>query len=124
MRGAPNLVELSKDGRGEDRFTTREMIETERLLRRAAELMAGKERHEVNDRNREAALARAGARGLVVSGEQAEALAHSTDERGLGVKNGTLGAIVAVSERSMCVRTDGGLNVSFNLKGYDRIGHG
>src|SRR5271154_2452007 len=38
MRHAPDLVELGKDGRGEDRFTTREMIEAERRLHRAAEL--------------------------------------------------------------------------------------
>ena len=42
---APDLVELGRDGRGEDRFTTREMIETEQRLHRAAELMAEKERH-------------------------------------------------------------------------------
>ena len=47
MRGAPDLVELGKDGRGEDRFTTREMIEAEQRLHRAAELMAETERHEV-----------------------------------------------------------------------------
>jgi Ti-type conjugative transfer relaxase TraA len=38
MRGAPDLVELGSDGRGEDRFTTRAMIEAERRLHRAAEL--------------------------------------------------------------------------------------
>ncbi|MGB6398114.1 MAG: MobQ family relaxase, partial [Bradyrhizobium sp.] len=32
MRGAPGLVELGKDARGEDRFTTREMIEAEQRL--------------------------------------------------------------------------------------------
>ena len=47
MRSAPDLVELGKDGRGEDRFTTRDMIETEQRLHRAAELMAERERHEV-----------------------------------------------------------------------------
>src|SRR6202007_2436200 len=40
MRNAPDLVELGKDARGEDRFTTRTMIEAERRLHRAAELMA------------------------------------------------------------------------------------
>ena len=40
MRDAPDLVELGKDGRGEDRFTTREMIEAEQRLHRAAEFMA------------------------------------------------------------------------------------
>jgi len=91
MRGAPDLVELGKDGRGEDRFTTSEMIETEQRLHRAAELMAEKERHEVGARDREAALARAEARGLVLSGEQAEALAHVTDGRDLGIVVGYAG---------------------------------
>ncbi len=91
MRGAPDLVELGKDGRGEDRFTTSEMIEAEQRLRRAAELMADRERHEVNDADRQAALARAEARGLVLSGEQADALAHVTDGRDLGVVVGYAG---------------------------------
>lgn len=46
------------------------------------------------------------------------------NERGLSVKNGTLGAIVEVSARSMSVRTDDGRSVSFDLKDYDRIDHG
>ncbi|MFO1100376.1 MAG: Ti-type conjugative transfer relaxase TraA [Xanthobacteraceae bacterium] len=91
MRGAPDLVELGRDGRGEDRFTTRDMIETEQRLHRAAELMAEKECHEVGDRDRETALARAEARGLVFSGEQAEALTHVTDGRDLAVVVGYAG---------------------------------
>jgi ATP-dependent exoDNAse (exonuclease V) alpha subunit len=91
MRGAPDLIELGRDGRGEDRFTTREMVETEQRLHRAAELMAETERHGVRDADREAALARAEARGLVLSGEQAEALAHVTDGRDLGVVVGYAG---------------------------------
>src|SRR5690606_27543361 len=46
------------------------------------------------------------------------------NERGLGVKNGTLGTIGQVSTQSMTVRTDDGRNVSFDLKDYDRIDHG
>ncbi len=91
MRDAPDLVELGKDGRGEDRFTTREMIETEERLHRVAELMADRERHEVRDADRQAALARAEARGLVLSGEQADALAHVTDGRDLSVVVGYAG---------------------------------
>src|SRR6201996_6887797 len=91
MRRAPNLVELGKDARGDVRFTTREMVETEQRLHRAAELMAEKKRHEVGDGDREAALARAEARGLVLSGEQADALAHVTDGRDLGVVVGHAG---------------------------------
>jgi Ti-type conjugative transfer relaxase TraA len=91
IRSAPGLVELGKDARGEDRFTTREMIEAEQRLHRAAELMAERERHEVRDADREAALARAERRGLVLSGEQADALAHVTDGRDLGVVVGHAG---------------------------------
>ena len=91
MRGAPGLVELGKDARGEDRFTTREMIEAEQRLHRAAELMAERERHEVRNADREAALARAEARGLVLSGEQADALAQVTGGRDLGIVVGYAG---------------------------------
>jgi Ti-type conjugative transfer relaxase TraA len=91
MRNAPDLVELGRDARGEDRFTTSDMIETERRLHQAAELMAERERHEVGDRDREAALSRAEARGLVLSGEQADALGHLTDGRDLGVVVGYAG---------------------------------
>jgi Ti-type conjugative transfer relaxase TraA len=91
MRGAPDLVELGKDDAGQDRFTTRDMIETEQRLHRAAELMAERERHEVNDAGRRAALARAESRDLVLSGEQAEALAHVTDGRDLGIVVGYAG---------------------------------
>ena len=46
------------------------------------------------------------------------------NERGLGVKNGTLGTIEQVSTQSMSVRTDDGRGISFDLKYYDRIDHG
>src|ERR1700756_2704531 len=91
IRSAPNLVELGNDSRGDDRFTTREMIEAEQRLHRAAELMAERERHATRDAHREAALARAEARGLVLSGEQAAALAHITDGRDLGIVVGHAG---------------------------------
>src|SRR6516165_7584954 len=91
IRNAPDLVELGKDPRGEDRFTTREMIEAEQRLHRIAELMAEWEHHEVRDRDRVAALARAEARDLVLSSEQAGALAHVTDGSALGVVVGHAG---------------------------------
>ena len=46
------------------------------------------------------------------------------NERGLGVKNGTLGTIEQVNAQSMSVRIDDGRSVSFDLKDYDRIDHG
>jgi Ti-type conjugative transfer relaxase TraA len=91
MRSAPDLVELGKDARGEDRFTTSAMIDTERRLHHAAKLMAERERYEVRNADREAALARGEARGVVLSGEQADALVHVTDGRGLGIVVGHAG---------------------------------
>ncbi|BAM93151.1 putative conjugal transfer protein, TraA [Bradyrhizobium oligotrophicum S58] len=91
MQRAPDLVELGKDARGEDRFTTRGMIEAEQRLYRAAELMAERERHEVRDVDHRAALARAETRGLVLSSEQAEALTCVTGKRDLSVVVGHAG---------------------------------
>jgi len=91
IRNAPDLVELGRDRRGEDRFTTRDMIKAEQRLHHAAELMAGAERHEVDDRYRVAALAHAEQRGLVLSDEQTDALAHITDGRDLGIVIGYAG---------------------------------
>ena len=53
--------------------------------------MAEKQRHEVRDADRKAALARAEARGLVLSREQADALAQITDGRDLGIVVGHAG---------------------------------
>ena len=46
------------------------------------------------------------------------------NERGLGVKNGTLGTVAQVSVQSMTVQTDDGRSVRFDLKDYNRIDHG
>jgi len=91
MRRAPDLVALGQDARGEDRFTTRDMLEAEQRLHRAAFTMADRDRHGIEARDRDAALARAGARGLILSTEQAEALAHVTDGRDLGIVIGHAG---------------------------------
>jgi len=91
VRASPDLVELGKDGRGDERFTSREMIETEQRLQRASELMAERERHRVDEKERAAALARAEGRGLALTGEQRAAFEHVTGERGLGVVVGYAG---------------------------------
>jgi len=46
------------------------------------------------------------------------------NERGLGVKNGTLGIIEQVNPQSMTVRTDDERSVTFDFKDYNRIDHG
>ena len=46
------------------------------------------------------------------------------NERGLGVKNGTLGTVEQVNAQSMTVRTDDSRSVQFDLKDYNKIDHG
>src|SRR3546814_15660707 len=43
VRSSPDLIALGQDGRGEDRFTSRGMIETEQRLSRSEERRVGKE---------------------------------------------------------------------------------
>ena len=91
VRASSELVALGKDGRGEDRFTSREMIDTEQRLQRASEAMAERERHRVGEKDRDAALANAEGRGLALTGEQSAAFDHVTGERGLSVVVGYAG---------------------------------
>ncbi|AZN73975.1 Ti-type conjugative transfer relaxase TraA [Georhizobium profundi] len=91
IANAPDLVELGTDRRGVDRFTTRQMIETEQRLHLAADRMAEESRHLVSDKVRLDALARAEQRGLSLSNEQADALSHVTDARSLGIVVGHAG---------------------------------
>jgi Ti-type conjugative transfer relaxase TraA len=91
VRGSPDFIALGKDGRGEERFTSRQMIETEQRLQRASELMAERERHRVGEKDQASALARAEERGLSLSGEQRAAFEHVTDGRGLSVVVGYAG---------------------------------
>jgi len=67
------------------------MIETEQRLQRASELMAERERHRTDEKDRAAALAQAEGRGLDLSGEQRAAFDHVTGERGLSVLVGYAG---------------------------------
>src|SRR5690606_16374576 len=60
-------------------------------------------------------------RRLVAAGDRVRVRQHG---RGLGGTTATLGAVVERSERSLCVRSDDGRNVSFDLKDYNHIDHG
>lgn len=91
MRGSPELIALGKAGRGEDRFTNREMIETEQQLSQAAEVMAARERHRVAESDRDGGLARASQRGLNLSGEQQATFEHVTGKGGLSLVIGYAG---------------------------------
>ncbi|OAN52681.1 Ti-type conjugative transfer relaxase TraA [Sphingobium sp. TCM1] len=91
VRASPDMIALGKDGRGDDRFTSRDMIETEQRLQRASELMAERERHRTNEKAREAALISAEGRGLLLSGEQRAAFEHVNGNRDLSIVVGYAG---------------------------------
>jgi Ti-type conjugative transfer relaxase TraA len=91
VRGSPDFIALGKDGRGDERFTSRQMIETEQRLQRASELMAERERHRVGEDKQTSALARAEERGLLLSGEQRAAFEQLTEGRGLSIVVGYAG---------------------------------
>ena len=83
VKTSPDLVALGKDGRGDDRFTSRSMIETEERLERATATLDARRNHAVAERHRERALERALDRGLQFSPEQRGALDHVTSPRGV-----------------------------------------
>jgi len=91
VEGSPELVRLGRDGHGEDRFTSRDMVRIEERLHHSADRLAGREHHQVSEYSRDRALASAEKRGLVLSGEQRRALLHITDERDLGLVIGYAG---------------------------------
>ncbi len=85
-------MRLGRDGRGEERFTSREMIAVEERLHRAAEIMSGRERHRVREDHPRRALELAEERGLVLSREQRSALAHVTEGSDLAIVVGYAGS--------------------------------
>lgn len=91
VRAAPELVALGRDGRGEERFTSRAMVETEQRLERATARLEAHRKHAVSEQLKERALARAQARGMRLSLEQGTAFEHVTDAKGLGTVVGYAG---------------------------------
>jgi len=92
VQSSPELIRLGRDGRGEDRFTSREMIAVEERLHRAAELMVERTRHRVRESSVSHALKRAESDGLVLSREQRTAFAHVTEAHDLNIVVGYAGA--------------------------------
>jgi Ti-type conjugative transfer relaxase TraA len=92
VRGSPELVALGKDGRDQERFTSRDMIAVEERLGLSASMLATRERHGVADRNRHAALDGAASQGMVLSGEQRDAFNHVTGHSDLASVVGYAGS--------------------------------
>jgi Ti-type conjugative transfer relaxase TraA len=83
VRASPELVALGKDGRDQERFTSREMVATEARLERSADRLAGTRDHYIGTGNVDRALDAAESRGLTLSGEQRDALMRITERDGL-----------------------------------------
>ena len=83
VRASPELVALGRDGRDQERFTSRDMIATEARLEKAGDELTRRGDHGVSDRQRAGALEAAEGRGLVLSGEQRDAFDHITGREGL-----------------------------------------
>ncbi|MEG8221404.1 Ti-type conjugative transfer relaxase TraA [Sphingomonas sp. HH69] len=91
VRSAPELVALGKDGRGEDRFTSRDMIDTEQRLERAADRLADRAGHGLPAASLQRGRDAAGSEGLVLGGDQQAALAHITGDKDIAIVVGYAG---------------------------------
>lgn len=92
VRTSSELVALGTDGKGEERFTSRDMIAVEQRLERAADGLAAGDRHGVSDRHRDRAVTAAEGRGLTLSAEQRGALDYITGRDGLASVVGYAGS--------------------------------
>ena len=91
VRRSAELVALGIDGRGQERFTSRAMIDTEQRLQTAADKLSDRAAHKVSPEQQVRALERSAARGLTLSGEQNAAFEHVTGKRGLALIVGYAG---------------------------------
>jgi Ti-type conjugative transfer relaxase TraA len=91
VQNSDHVVALGLDGRGNERFTSRDMLNVEARLHQASQTLAERGLHQVSDRDRERALASAEARGLILSGEQRDAFDHLTQAKDVGVVVGYAG---------------------------------
>ena len=91
VEASPERIALGRDGRGEERFTTRQMLQVEERLHSAAERLELRASHRVPEVARERAVERGAKRGLVLSDEQRSAFDHVTGRSDLGIVVGYAG---------------------------------
>ena len=84
VEASPELVRLGTDGRGQERFTTREMLATEQRMEQAAATLAERQAHRVNLRRRLA-------ESTTLGREQVLAFRHVTQTQDLSVVVGYAG---------------------------------
>ncbi|MCC2977960.1 Ti-type conjugative transfer relaxase TraA [Sphingomonas sp. PL-96] len=90
-RASPELVKLGRDSRGEERFTSREMLATEQRLEQALDRLGGSVAHRLGDGASDRMLERSARAGLVLGPEQQAALRHVVQGRDLGIVVGYAG---------------------------------
>lgn len=91
VEASPELVQVGRDARGQERLSTREMVRTEERLELAAATMAGRDRHRVGTRTVEQAAAMAARGGLALGTEQRAALEHVTGDADVALVVGYAG---------------------------------
>jgi Ti-type conjugative transfer relaxase TraA len=92
VEAASELVRLGQDGRGRDRFTTREMLDTEQRLERAAGALADRDGHRVLQAAGWRAASEAERNGVKLEEEQRAAFRHVTSGPDLSLVVGYAGS--------------------------------
>ena len=91
VKTSPELVVLGVDDRGRERFSTREMVETERRLERSAEITFERDGHKVSAATLGRVQVAAEKSGLQLGEEQQHALEHITRSGDLAMTVGYAG---------------------------------
>lgn len=97
VKAAPELVRLGKDGRGEERFTSREMLETEQRLEHATGRLALRHHHGLSAEAIERAIVSAESGGLVPGEEQRAALKRVLGGSDLGYAGTDKSAVLGIA---------------------------
>ena len=114
IKGSPELVALGKDGRGEQRFTSRTMIETEQRLERSASVLAERSGHGLTAATLDRAIAAAASEGLKLGNEQEAALRHIGGSRDLAIVTGYAGT---GKSAMLSVARDGWEQAGYRVRG-------
>jgi Ti-type conjugative transfer relaxase TraA len=91
VEASSELVRLGVDGRGRERFSTREMVAAERRMEEEAAVLAERRRHQVSNLAATTAELGAAVRGLALGDEQRWAMKHALESGDLALVVGYAG---------------------------------
>lgn len=114
VRASPELVALGKDGRDQERFTSRDMIVVENRLERAGDELAARGDHGLPAAAIRGAVAAAGSKGLVLGEEQQAALEHIVGPSGIA---NVIGYAGTGKSAMLGVARDGWERAGYNVRG-------